>query len=253
MRTIAALLLMMSVGCTDPYAEAQESDSIEGYEKYLAENPSGAFQLQATSRLEEVMLEKARESQDLADFDAYLARFPTGTFREKALADREDVLFKYADNTDTAAAWQQFIDEYPQGDKKRKQEARRRLKVAQNKDAVSMTAPEIEQTNLQNNPEGALDGWKFFVDVTNNGDKPITLLTLGISYLDDGGNVLDSETYPSVGSRYPGRSWIEDAYKEPLKPGETRTWEYSTGNLPVGWSRKVRIAPVNIAFAEDTP
>lgn len=250
MRTLAAVMLMLSLGCTDPYAEAQKTDSIASYEKYLEENPSGAYQLQASTRLEELMLQKAKDSQDLADFDAYLERFPDGTKHEKALEARESVLFAWAGTTDTPESWQQFLDEYPRADRARKQEARRRLKVAQNKDAVSLTAPEIEQTNLQNNPDGPLDGWMFVLDVTNTGDKTITLLTLGISYLDEAGNVLDTETYPSVGSRYPGRSWIEDAYKAPLKPGETRTWEYSTGNLPVGWSRRVQVSPVNIGFEE---
>lgn len=251
MRAIVALMLVLAVGCTDPYAEAQKSDTIEAYEAYLKENPSGAYQLQASTRLEELMLLKAKESGDLADYDAYLERFPEGTKREEVLTEREEVLFAWAGQTNTPEAWQKYLDEYPRGDKKRKQEARRRLKVSENKDAVSITAPEIEQTNLQNNPDGPLDGWKFVVDVTNSGDKTITLLTLGISYLDDAGNVLDGETYPSVGSRYPGRSWVEDPYKEPLKPGETRAWEFSSGNLPVGWSRKVRIEPVNISFEKE--
>ena len=245
------LMLMMSLGCSDPYAEAQEADSIAAYEKYLAENPSGAYQLQAKTRLEELMLEKAQESGDLADYDAYLERFPDGMKREKVLEERERVMFAWAAETDTPEAWQKFLDEYPRGDRDRKKEARRRLTVAENKDAFSLGTPEIEQVNLQNNPDGQLDGWQFIVDVTNTGDKPITLLTLGISYLDDAGQVLDTETYPSVGSRYPGRSWIEDPYKEPLNPGETRAWEYSSGNLPAGWNRAVRVSAVNIAFAED--
>lgn len=248
MRTLSLLLFSLLLACTDPYATAQESDTIEAYEKYLSENPSGTYRLQAETRLEELMFQKAEEDKKIASFDAYFARFPDGQFKEKAMEAREEVLFAWADQEDTAEAFQKFLDEYPRGAKKRKQEARRRVNMAKNRDVVGLGEVSMEQVNLANDPDGPPNGWGFFVDVTNKGETPITLLTLQISLLDGGGAALTQATYPAVGSRYPGRSWVEDEYKEPLKPGESRAWKYTTGDIPTGWSKKVSVKPVNISF-----
>ncbi|MEL6350045.1 MAG: hypothetical protein AAFV53_43500 [Myxococcota bacterium] len=248
MRALSALLFIALLGCTDPYAAAQEADTIEAYEKYLSENPTGTYTLQAKTRLEELMIQKAEEDQTIESYDAYLARFPDGQLKEKAMESREAVLFEWADQTNTAEAFQKFLDEYPRGEKKRKQEARRRLNMANNRAAVEIGAVSMTAVNMANDPEQPPNGWGFTVDVTNKGDKPITLLMLQIDYLDGDGNTLGKANYPSVGSRYPGRSWVEDAYKEPLAPGQTRAWEYKSADMPEGWSQKVTVKPVNISF-----
>lgn len=250
MRTLAAVLLLSLTlsACTDPFSEAQQADTIESYEKYLADNPSGAYRLQAEMRLEELMLQKARDEKSLEGFDAYLARFPKGSQHDKAVEERESFLFSWAEEQDTPAAYQKYLDEYPKGDKKRKEEARRRMVMAEHKDKISISAPEQEQVNLAGEQDGVPNGWAFFVDVTNQGDQPITRLTLQLRFLNESGRVIKTANYPSVGSRYPGRSWVEDEYKEPLKPGQTRQWKYTTGDIPPNWAQKVEVKAIDISF-----
>lgn len=249
MRLLAVLLLSLTLSaCTDPFSEAQKTDSIEAYEGYLKDNPSGPYRLQAEMRLEELMLQKARDEQSLEAFDAYLARFPKGSQREKAVADREMFLYRWAEEQDTPAAYQQYLDEYPQGDKKRKEDARRRMIMAEHKDKISISAPEQEQVNLGGEVDGVPNGWAFYVDVTNKGDQPITRLTLQLRFLNEQGSVLKTANHPSVGSRYPGRSWVEDEYKAPLQPGQTRQWKYTTGDIPPNWGQKVEVKAIDISF-----
>ena len=127
MLRIAALLFLLSTGCKDPFAVAQESDSIEAYDKYLDENPSGAYRFQAEARVEELMLEKARTEKSLEAYDTILTRYPDGALKEKVTEEREAFLWAWADEQDTAEGYQKYLDEYPRGTKtkKNREEARR--------------------------------------------------------------------------------------------------------------------------------
>ncbi|MEC8423502.1 MAG: hypothetical protein VX000_06975 [Myxococcota bacterium] len=37
-------------------------------------------------------------------------------------------------------------------------------------------------------------------------------------------------------------------YYKPILPGETRRWEWTTGDMPTGWSKRVRVKPVDIVL-----
>lgn len=241
-------LLLSLAACTDPFAAAQEANTIEAYESFLASNPNSPFVTQASIRLEELYLEKARTEKTLEAYDVYLDKYPKGTLREKAVEERRTFLFDWAGEQGTAEAWQKFLDEYPTGDRKLKQEARKRLNMAQHKDLVSIGPVSIEQVNLAENPDGPLDGWGFYADVTVSGDKEVAELVLEVSYLGAEGQVLDTREWPVVAPRLPGNLPVEEEFKVPMKPGETRTFEWTAGDMPAGWSKKARLRPVEIEF-----
>ena len=246
---LTAALLAFAVGCGSPFSDAQEADTIAAYEQFLGANPSSPYRLQAETRLEQLYLDKARADQSLPSYDTYLEKFPTGTMREKALAERRDFLYAWADEQNTVAGWEQFLKEYATGgDKKQRKVARKRLRMAEHRDKVELAPVEMEQVNLAENPDGPLDGWGFFVDVTNKGDQAIGHLYLKVSYLDAAGKALDSDSWPVATKVNPGGIPIEETYKQPLKPGETRTWTYTSGDMPAGWSKKVSVVPVDIGF-----
>lgn len=248
-----ALLLLLPLAvalsaCQTPFAKAQEEDSIEAYEAFLQAQPNSPFVTQAEIRLEELYLEKAREDKTLEAYDAYLERYPKGQHTEKATEERRDFLFGWASEQDTVEAWQKFLDEYPTGDRKLKVEARQRLNMAQNRDLVTIGPVSIEQVNLAENPDGPLDGWGFYADVTVAGDKDVKELDLEVAYLGAEGQVLDTREWPVVAPRLPGNLPVEEEFKVPMKPGETRTFEWTTGDLPAGWAKKARLRPVDIEF-----
>ena len=245
-----AALALSTVGCGSPFADAQEADTIEAYEAFLAANPSSPYTLQAQTRLEELYLGKARDEKTLEAYDTYLEKFPEGALRAKALDERREFLFAWADSEDSVDGWKKYLTEYATGgDKKQRKEARKRLRMAENRGAIELGPVEQEQVNLAENPDGPLDGWGFYVDVTNKGEQTITHLYLQVAYLGDGGKSLDSDSWPVVTKVNPGGIPIEEEFKQPLKPGESRTWVYTTGDMPAGWTKKVRVTPVDIGFA----
>lgn len=248
-----AFIMLLAAGCSDPFATAQEADTVEAYEKYLQDNPSGAYRLQAEARAEELMLERAREEKTLEAYDAVLARFPEGALKEKVTEEREGFLWAWADEQDSVEGYQKYLDEYPRGNSTRKnrEEARRRLKVAENKDRLEISPLTIEQVNMAKDPDGPLNGWGFYADITNVGDAPIQTLWLQVSLLDDDGKVIDTKKEPLVDTVLPGRGWAPDEFKAPLKPSETREFELTNNNMPAGWSRRASIKPVKIAFVEE--
>ncbi len=244
---IIPLALSLSA-CKSPFATAQEQDTIEAYETFLDGNPNSPFVTQATLRLEELYLEKARTDKTLESYDLYLDKYPKGKLRDKAVEERREFLFDWASEQDSAEAWQKFLDEYPTGDRKLKQEARERLNMAQNRDIISVGPVSIEQVNLAENPDGPLDGWGFYADVTVSGDKDVEKLVMEVAYLGSEGQVLDAREWPVVAPALPGNLPVEEEFKVPMKPGETRTFEWTTGDMPVGWAKKARIRPVFIKF-----
>ena len=71
--------------------------------------------------------------------------------------------------------------------------AKQRLRMAENRDKVSSSPPEVEQVNLAENPDGPLDGWGFTADFTNEGEQAIRYLMIEIQYLNDAGKAVKQE------------------------------------------------------------
>ncbi len=248
MRTFTALLLLASVGCGDNFQQVQSVDTIEAYEQYLVEYPDGRFVLQANSRLESLYLDKARAEKSLESYDAYLERFPEGALKTKALEEREEFLFDWAKAENTAASWDTFLGEYPKAQKDRRSHAKRMVAVHAYLPNLDVAAPSMEQINLAEDPEGPLNGWGFQVMVTNNGDKTIESLSITMEYLDGDGRPLEAKEWPLVAPYW--STPVEEERKVPMKPGETRPWDWSTGSVPEGWSRRIRAYPSRIAFVK---
>ncbi len=250
-RSVQSLLLaalLFATGCEDQFDKAQQAHTIDAYELYLKENPDGARTLEANLALEDLYLEKARNDGTLEGYDAYVKRFPKGKHLEKVMEERKQFLFDWAAEKDTPEAWNTFLDEYKTGAKKLRTQAKQRLRMAENRDKVSGSPVEIEQVNLAENPDGPLDGWGFTADFTNNGDVAISYLMIEIQYLNDTGKAVKSEQWPAVAERLPGNLPMEDGFSDPIPPGASRTFNFTTGDLPADWSKKVKLVPVDIGF-----
>ncbi|NCG20859.1 MAG: hypothetical protein GWP91_17765, partial [Rhodobacterales bacterium] len=221
------------------WADIHPTDTIAAWEGYLEENPEGRWVMEANSRLESLYLEKAKEEKSLEAYDVYLERFPEGHLREQGLDERESFLFNWANSTNTMESWTQFLEEYPKADKRRKSAAKSMINVHKYLPNLEVGAPMMKQINLAEDPEGPLDGWEFSCEVTNNGEATIESIHLTIQYLSTGGGIVGSKEWPVVAPFW--RIPIEEEYKQPIKPGETRIWKWTTGNMPDSWSRQNRI------------
>lgn len=247
-----ALALMLATAC-DNFASVQDADTIEAYEGYIAENPDSRFMTQAKIRLEELYLEKARTDKTLEAYDVYLAKFPEGSdaqHRETALEERRTFLMGWAEEQNTVESWQKFLDEYPGAKKKEKRIARMALQMAQYDPNIEMGDVRVEGVNLAEDPEGPENGWGYYVDVTNKGDKTVSSLMLRIDYLGPDGQPFAHDTWPVVAPLLPGGLPVEEEFKIPMKPGETRTWFWSKGKeaFPADYAKGANVRTYAVRF-----
>jgi len=246
------LFFTLLVGCSDPFAVALETDSIEGYEKYLEENPNSPKIDMAAGRLEGLYLEKARRDAKLESYDQYLRRYPEGRMLQKAQDERQRLLLAWAASTDTVESWSRFLKEYPKAKKKVTRRVNRRLNMAKHRDKLTLGPVKMEQVNMAEDPEGPLNGYGFWVDVTNGAKRAVTRLDLEISYLGPSGKALGKKVWEVVhpGPLHSDRTPMAKGFSTPIKAGDTRVWEWSDAEPPDGWTKKVTVKPVRITFKE---
>ena len=248
MRWIPVTLFLCLLGCGDGFSTVQKADTLEAYEAYLEAHPNGTYSFQASGRLEDLYLIKAREDQSLEGYDVYFKRFPEGNLKSRAYAEQEALLFNRAKEVNTLEVWETYLKEYPHATKKKKKEAQRMIKVHGYADNLELSEPTLTQINLAEDPEGPLNGWGFQVMVTNTGDKTLATLHLTMVYLDDEGGALDFRDWPVVAPYW--NTPIEEERKVAMKPGDTRPWDWSSGDMPDGWSKRVRVYPSRVTFAD---
>lgn len=248
MRFSVFVLLFALAGC-DPYGSIQMSEDIDAFEQYLKDYPSSPNIVPAKARLEELYLKEARAEKTLAAYDRYTKRWPKGVFIKKAMDERKEMLLAWAEEQHTPESWQKFLDEYPTADRRLRAKARRGKKAAEYTPSLAFGEVTVKQVNLAENPEGPLDGWGLSADITNNGTESLQFLQVHVSFLNESGAVIGTDTWPLVASRFPIP--MEEEKKVPVKPGETRTWDWTTGSPPEGWNQKVTIKATAVTFVKN--
>lgn len=244
-----ALLLAALVGCSDPYEDTKKIDTIEAWETYIATGPSGSRLLGAQDRLEELMIEKARASKALADYDAVLKKFPNSKQKKALREERTDIHKAKAEAENTKEAWDTFVKENPWVDGTVVKSAQNRLAVAEYLPNLAFGEVKVEPVNLAGQADGPKDGWGFSVSVANNGQKTITVLNLVAQLTDGQGAILRTTTWePLVGAKYSTGQYTPEEIAAPLKPGESRVWSTTTGDVPDGWAQTAKVVPTKIAF-----
>ncbi len=247
MRSILLTALLLT-GCADEFAEAEKANTIEAWDAYLAQNADSMNGMRAKDALDKLMFEKAKASNVLEDYDAYLAKLPAGKSIELVKDAREALLLEAATATGDVPAYKRFLELCPDASTKRRGDAERGIAAA----SYALTATDVvtAQVNLAEDPKGPLNGWGFKAQITNAGDKTIESLTYRLDFLDASGKKVGSVSYPLVA---PAKEWptpVPDGWMVPMKPGEVRTFDYTTGDLPQGYGEKARLVPMRIRFAE---
>ena len=258
MSRIAGLFLLVLAGgalagCADPLAEAQKVNTIEGWEKYIAEHdPDGSDKLLADNELAALLIKKARETHATADFDKPIQRFPKHKDIKQWKEERIDAAWAEAEAANTPEAWKKFLDENPDAARLRKDRARGMVAIAEY-GGIQLTEVKIEQVNLAEDPKGPKDGWGFTVTVTNGGNKEIDYLNLEVSYYGKDGNFLSSEKWPIVADSGPGGVPVTEETTKVLKPGESRVWNFTSGNVPADWGQQAKVKPIAVRFVGTPP
>jgi hypothetical protein len=240
------IVTLLLGGCGPNFAKVQEADSIEAYEGYLAADPDGRWATEARYRLELLYWEAAQAENNLEAYDRFLEEHPKSRYKKEARSAREKYLFAWAKEVGTPEAWEKYVGEYKNA-KDHSKYADNALRIIAYGDGLQLSEPTVKRVNLAEDPKGPLNGWGIYVDVTNNGDKTLATVKLTVDYLDDEGTRLGSKEYALVHHFW--RMPVEDIAKIPMKPGETRTWEWTTNKTPERWtSEKVRVKTTALVF-----
>lgn len=246
MSLYALLLVAVLAGCSNPYEEARKADTIEAYEKFLAEHADHSKVGAARARLGELKLDLVRKQGTLEAYDAFLKEFPKGKAHDQAMKERKPLLLAWAEQQDTAEAWQKVLDDYNKGDRKTLLTAQRRMEAARERDKVAIGPVTQERVNMADDPKAEPDGWLFKADVTNRSDKPARELYVAAEFSKDDATLLTTRQWPVVARRLPEALPLPPGFDAPMRPGETRTWAFKVGNLPEGWTKvDLRLAKVD--------
>lgn len=246
------IFTLLLLGACDDFAAVQKADTIEAWEKWLAEHPGDTSPkaVTAKTRLEDLYAAAGTASATVEAYDAYLTRFPKGKQATAFTKAREDQLFREAEIAGTAEGWKRFRELCPG--------AGRRLELAKSGEEAANYAAKLaisevrtQPVNLAEDPKGPMNGTGFFADVTNNGDKTLSLLWMNLVFLGKDGAVLDLRDGPVASPQSASRLPLEEALKKPLAPGETRTFAYTTGELPEGYDGRARLFPARVAYVAE--
>lgn len=117
MRHLAlALVLVASAGCRQSaYSAAAKADTIEGYQRFLAEHPDDLNADAARERLAELSLAEARQAHTVIAYKRFLEAFPASDEAKAARALLEGLRYSAARSAGTAAAWRQLVIDHPEG------------------------------------------------------------------------------------------------------------------------------------------
>lgn len=242
------LFALALLAACDDFESVKRADTVEAYEAWLAENGTdGSKAGTALLRLEELLRTAAREKQTPAAYEAYLTRFPTHKNAAELRAEYETMMFDLAELAGTPEAWAAFQKACPDVKGQRAEWARNAAQAAAYAQNLKIGEVRVEKINLANDPKGELNGTAFLTEVTNNGDQTLEMLWFNLYLLAGEGKVARKVDAPLVAPQRMSRMPIPDANQAPLKPGDTRTFRWTTGELPEGFSGVAKLVPARIA------
>ncbi|HMV68759.1 MAG TPA: hypothetical protein PKA64_18045, partial [Myxococcota bacterium] len=226
------LLAAFAVACDD-FSTVQRTDTIEAYEAYLKENgETSANGIASLARLEVLYKKRAEEKQDVPSWDAYLARFPKGPDAAAFREARELALFHKAELEGTEAGWRAFLDACPAAQTRRVDMAKAGMLAAAYAPSLTIGEVQTKPVNLADDPKGPMNGTGWSAEITNKGDKTLSLLWFTLVLPDASGGVAGTFDGPLVAPQSASRMPIAAKDQVPFKPGETRTWTYTTDVVP---------------------
>ena len=94
--------------------------------------------------------------------------------------------------------------------------------------------------------ESAFGGTAVFVDIKNNGDRPLKMVEVIVSFLDRGGQPITQKFLKPINAA----AGVTQGADAPLGPGQKRAFGMRMEAPPAGWSGKMDLKVNNLEFAE---
>ena len=226
---------------------AEVENTPDAYMAFLEKFPNGANAEDVRSRIEKLRFDAAMEAKTSASLREYLAQHPGGAGAEAARAAEDAYSFEEAQAAGSLEAFQGYLDGHPEG--RHTQEAKLGLDRVSYRDKVLIEGTVVERINLARDAEGPLNGWEVRAVVHNRGNRTLSIVELRIDVLDAGGATIGEPhlwwaVAPNLGG-YP----TPEAMKIPLRPEASRSFQWTTGDVPSNWAGDARLAVSKVDFA----
>jgi hypothetical protein len=248
--TVALALMLGLVACGEDFVSVQKEDTIEGYEKFQAENPTSIYNEQINSRLEELYGEKAKADNTVESWEAYLNKFPKGKKAKEAMKYKEDSAWDATEAAATTEAYKDFLVKFPTPSKEHKDAADQMIAIGDYGKLV-VGEPKVEKMNAAEDPKGPLNVWGLKVDVKNDGPTPIDYLVLEARFFGSDNTLIEGQEYAFVTPPGSNRMPHPEIEEKPLAPGETRTWTYmATDKVGIDTTPTAKVRAVGIQLGK---
>jgi hypothetical protein len=147
----------------EAWRRAKEQDT---YRSYLSDYPKGRWAKEAQNRLDQPEWEQAQKEDTLEAYELYLRQQPTGQWREQALARiAEESDWREACKKNTVDAYEQFLRQHGQANRfadeaNRRLAAKQRENAAQERRPSSKEVSQLETKKLLENLKAREDEWE---------------------------------------------------------------------------------------------
>ena len=244
--TLASTLSLAGCGQQKALMEAQDAGTPEAFEAFLAEYPDHHQAPILRQQIEGLRYKAAQDGEGPEGWRAYIKHHPEGDHIKEATEAEDQASFDAADAARTTAAYQEYLDSHPAG--RHVKTARAEMDELAYADKVSVENYRVEKVNLANDPKGPMNGWGLYADVTNNGERILTEVELLLEFKDASGKVLGDRTWWVVSEGLIGMP-TPPRIKPPLRAGDSREFQFTTGEPPEGWDGETfTLTPTNLRF-----
>lgn len=225
--------------------EAQQLDSASAYEAFLAKYPQSEEAPRLRERIEELRYLKAKSDNTVEAMRGYLQVHPDGKNATKVRKLEDELSFAAAKTEDTVDAYQAYLDSHADG--QFVEDARDAKETILYLPNMSVANIATERINMANDPKGELDGWKVTAEVTNGGERTLSVVECMVDYLDAKGTTLQSDKWWAVAHDLGGFP-VRPEQKKTLKKGETREFRFTTAERPEGFNDTFNVRVSDIGF-----
>lgn len=97
------------------FLKAKQINSISSYERYLKEYPNGVFVSKVNKYIEKLNFGNAMKENTIVGYENYLIKYPNGIYASKADHLREEMRFDIVKKENTISGYDKYLREYPNG------------------------------------------------------------------------------------------------------------------------------------------
>ena len=239
--------VLTGCGEAEAWRQAELTDAADTYREFLEKYPDSEYASEAIKRVEEQDYVRAADLGTAGAYGKYLEQHAEGSNADAARTNHARLLFEEAKEECSAPKMSQYLEMYPEGGSH--MDARHYERVFEFAENIEIANIESRKVNLQGDPEGELDGWGIYAEVTNNGDRNLTTCQIRVEWLSEVGVVLLKRLWYVATPRldmYPTAEWMQ----VPMPPGDMRAFSYEFGRQvkPDYWEGKVRLRVHDLRF-----